>query len=351
MSQKNTQNDFVKTAVLAVGAGALLAAAGAIAKMTRQRRISLSGKTVLITGGSRGLGLILARLVSAEGARVALCARNADELARAKTDLIGRGAREADVQTFVCDVSDAHSIGQTVEAVQSVFGNVDVLINNAGTIQVGPMESMTEADYIEAFAIHFWAPYRFVEAVLPAMRQRGEGRIVNISSIGGLVRVPHLLPYCASKSALVGYSEGLRAELLRSGIFVTTVCPGLIRTGSPRNAFFKGQNVQEYAWFKLGDSLPFVSQSADAAGAEIIAALKNGDAFVVTSLPAKQMALAHGIFPGAVADALGVVNTFLPEPGGIGTQRKTGRESEGAVSLSPLTALTERAAADNNQIT
>src|SRR5204863_2590958 len=122
--------------------------------------------------------------------------------------------------------------------------------------------------------------------VMPDMRARREGRIVNISSIGGKVSVPHLLPYSASKFALVGLSEGLRAELAKDGIVVTTVCPGLMRTGSPRNAQFKGQHRAEYAWFTLSDSMPFFSQSAERAARQILSACRHGEAEVVLSLPA-----------------------------------------------------------------
>src|SRR5207302_995684 len=148
-----------------------------------------------------------------------------------------------------------------VDEVLDRFGRLHVLINNAGVIQVGPMEEMTLADYEDTMQTHFWAPLFTTLSVLPALRRQGEGRIVNISSIGGKIAVPHLLPYSASKFALTGFSEGLRAELLKDGIYVTTVCPGLMRTGSPRNADFKGQHRAEYAWFSISDSLPFFSMA------------------------------------------------------------------------------------------
>ena len=118
---------------------------------------------------------------------------------------------------------------------------------------------MTLADYQEAMSVHFAAPLIATMAVLPAMRAGGGGRIVNISSIGGKVPAPHMLPYVASKFALTGFSEGLRVELEKENIFVTTVCPGLFRSGSPRNAFFKGRYEDEYAWFATSDVLPVMS--------------------------------------------------------------------------------------------
>jgi len=211
------------------------------------------------------------------------------------------------------------------------------------------MDTMTEADFEEAMRLHFWAAYHLVQAVLPSMRGRKAGRIALISSIGGKVSVPHLLPYSTSKFALVGYSEGLRAELYREGIYVTTVCPGLIRTGSPRNALFKGQNEKEYTWFAISDSLPGISMSAEDTAAQIIDALVHGDAEVITSLPANGLSWLHGLMPGATADLLGEVNRFLPGPGGIGTGRRFGRESQTKIAPSILTALTERSAERNNE--
>src|SRR5204863_2185868 len=160
-------------------------------------------------------------------------------------------------------------------------GAIDVLVDNAGIIQVGPLETMTQEDFRRAMNTHFWGPLNTTLAVLPEMRRRKTGRIVNISSIGGKISIPHLVPYSASKFALVGLSEGLRAELAKDGISVTTVCPGLMTTGSPRNAFFKGQNQAEYAWFSISDALPGVAMNAEAAARAIIRACKRGDAEIV----------------------------------------------------------------------
>src|SRR5437764_8643165 len=229
----------------AAGAGALVAAR---ALYRRWQEYELKGKTVLITGGSRGLGLVLAREFAAEGARLALCARDAGELDRAREELEARGA---DVFTVTCDVTDRKQIEDTVLAVQMHFGTIDVLVNNAGVIQVGPMETMTHEDFERAMDVHFWAPLHATIAALPEMIRKRGGRIVNIASIGGKLAAPHLLPYNASKFALVGLSEGMRSELSRYGVLVTTVCPGLMRTGSHLHAQFKGKHRKEYTLFTL----------------------------------------------------------------------------------------------------
>ena len=315
--------------------------------LRKSSEYDFANKTVLITGGSRGLGLVLAREFSRERARVVICARDERELARAKFDLQNRGA---EVLALRCDVTNNAEVERMVAEIHDRFGSIDVLINNAGVIQVGPVEVMTRDDFDQAMRTHFWGPLNMIMAVLPEMRRRKEGRIVNISSIGGKISVPHLVPYNASKFALVGLSEGLRAELMKDHIAVTTVCPGLMRTGSPRNAEFKGRHRDEYAWFSISDALPLTSISAERAARQIIAAAKRGQAELVISVQAKVAVLFKSIFPELTADFLGTINKLLPEPGGIGKRRAKGKDSSSALSPSLLTTLNERAALRNNEV-
>ena len=331
---------------LTIGAGI---AAGIAATMLLRRRtpISFRGKTAFVTGGSRGLGLLIARDLLARGAKVAISARDADELARAAQQL---GASESNVLTIEADMTLRDEAENAVKQIEQHFGPVDVLVNNAGTISVGPVETMTIDDYRNSINTHFWGPYFTTMAVLPQMQRRQSGRIVNISSIGGKISVPHLLPYSVGKFALTGFSEGLRSELLKDKVYVTTVCPGLMRTGSPRNALFKGNNEAEYAWFSISDALPGLSMNANRAARQVVDACARGDSEVVLTVPAKVATLVHGIFPDVMVDVLGVVNRFLPSPGGIGTDVRTGKQSKSKASPSWLTALNERAAQENNQI-
>jgi NAD(P)-dependent dehydrogenase (short-subunit alcohol dehydrogenase family) len=313
----------------------------------RVLRYRFRDKVALITGGSRGLGLVMARELAQQGAKLAICARDAAELQRAAEDLKQRGA---EVLPLTCDITDRIQVERMVHDVVAQYGRIDVLINNAGVIQAGPLEAMDFSDFEEAMRVHFWGPLYTIQAALPEMRRRHEGRIVNISSIGGAISVPHLLPYCASKFALTGLSEGLHAELVKDGIVVTTVRPGMMRTGSPRNAKFKGRHRDEYTWFSISDSLPLISMSAERAARTILSACQRGDAQVTVSLPAKLAETFHGLFPGATADLMGLINRFLPGPGGIGTQQAKGSESTSRWSPSWLTFLTERAVARNNQL-
>jgi short-subunit dehydrogenase len=340
---KEQNKNALMIAALA-GAGAALAARAAVRRL---REYDLRGKVVIITGGSRGLGLVLAREFASEGARLAICARSTEELERARVDL---GKSGASVLAVPCDIRERSQVNEMVNVVRDHYGRVDVLVNNAGVIQVGPIEVMTVEDYEEAMNTHFWGPLYATLAVLPEMRKRHTGRIVNISSIGGKISVPHLVPYSASKFALVGLSEGLRAELQKDGISVTTVCPGLMRTGSPRNAYFKGQHRAEYAWFSISDALPVTAMQAERAARDIIAACKRGEAEITLSVQAQLAVRFHGLFPGLTADLLGLVNRLLPSPGGIGRLRAKGKDSQSAISPSWLTALNEAAAERNNEM-
>lgn len=330
--------------VAAIAAGAFTVAKFVWRKL---REYDLRDKTVLVTGGSRGLGLVLAREFAENGAQVAICARDEEELENARLDLQQRGA---EVMTVKCDVTSKSEVETMVNLVRERFGKIDVLVNNAGTIQVGPLEVMNRKDFKKAMKAHFWGPLNTILAVLPEMRERRDGRIVNISSVGGKIAAPHLVPYSASKFALVGLSKGLRAELQKDGIVVTTVCPGLMRTGSPRNANFKGKHRAEYAWFSISDSLPVTSIKAERAARQIVDACKQGRAELVITTQAKLAVTFDALFPEVSAEMMALVNHFLPGPGGIGEGSAKGRESTSSWSPSWLTTLTEEAALKNNEV-
>ncbi|HEX8330558.1 MAG TPA: SDR family oxidoreductase [Hymenobacter sp.] len=338
-----------KNWLLAAGLGA--ATLAATLWSNRRGSYDLSQRVVLITGGSRGLGLVLARQAVAEGARVAICARDEAELARARQDLLLAGAAEADVLTLARDITNETEVRTMVAEVETRLGPIDVLINNAGIIVGGPLDNMDTRDYEDTMAIHFWAPFHAMQAVLPSMRRRATGRIVNISSLGGKVALPHMAPYSASKFALVGLSEGFRAELRQHGISVTTVCPGLLRTGSPGHAMVKGQHKKEFAWFSIADSLPGFTLSAEQAARQIWNACRRGDGEIILSLPAKFLSAFHGLLPGTTTDILSWLNRALPATGesAAANVRRLGSESESEITRSPLTALTRKAARENNE--
>jgi NAD(P)-dependent dehydrogenase (short-subunit alcohol dehydrogenase family) len=292
---------------LAAGVGAVALARQAIRK---RRALSLHGKTALITGGSRGLGFEIAKQLADAGVRIAICARDIEELKHAETKL---KRRSGDVFILPADIGDRDSAESIVHSVIDRFGSLDILVNNAGIIGVGPLEDMQVEDFEKAMQIHYFGPLYLTLAALPGMRSRRSGRIVNIASIGGKISVPHMLPYCSSKFALVGLSEGLRVELQKDNIFVTTVCPGLMRTGGEKHAEFKSEDSVDQALFTFGATSPLTSIDVRAAARRIVEALKFGDTEVILSLQAKVVVLAHDLFPGLFADLSGAAARFLPQ--------------------------------------
>ena len=327
-------------------AGALLFVAWAIARVIRTHRFSLRDRVVLITGGSRGLGLVLARQICAAGGKVALIARDADELARAKADLAPRGGAVLTVQS---DLLEAGQIQSAVRQIIDRFGKIDVLINNAGIIEVGPFEHMAREDFERAMRLHFWAPFELISQIVPEMRTWGGGRIVNISSIGGKLAVPHLAPYSASKFALTGFSDALRAELARDNIRVTTVAPGMMRTGSHVNAKFKGKHDAEFTWFAASAGAPLISMNAERAARKILAACRRGQPSLTLTFAARTAILGNALFPNLTGYLMKFVNRFLPGAGGErGNQSWAGSQLR---RLTPnwVTRLADRATKKNNE--
>jgi short-subunit dehydrogenase len=227
-----------------------------------------------------------------------------------------------------------------------------MLINNAGIIQVGPLEHMTYADFHMAMNAHFWGALHCTEAVLPHMRRRRAGRIVNIASIGGLVAVPHLAPYTASKFALVGYSDAVRAEVAKDGIRVTTVCPGLMRTGSATmSALMKGRHEAEFAWFAALSSMPLVTIDARRAARKIVEAGRRGVPHLTITPQARLAAVVERLMPNTFARVMMMANRALPGPDRVwGEQSWPGRESRPAGLPRLFTLLSDRAAVRNNEL-
>jgi short-subunit dehydrogenase len=341
MATRHSLFGFVPLAVLGA------AACAAASLLRERRRIVFRDKTVVISGASRGLGLELARGFAGEGARVVLLAREREELRNVASEFGRHGDR---VLVLECDVRKQDEVRKSAAAIFERFGAVDVLVNNAGIIQVGPVEHMKLEDFIDAMEVHFWGPLYWMLEIVPRMKSRGQGRIVNIASIGGKVAVPHLLPYVASKFALVGLSEGLRAELVKDGIYVTTVCPGLMRTGSHLNALFKGRHEKEFALFSIANASPLLSTSSERAARKIIEACRYGRAEIFITPQARLLHLANSLFPGLIAESLGLIGRALPGASGAeGDILKRGWESRSRLAPSLLTRPADRAATRNKE--
>lgn len=335
-------NAWTRGLLLGVGTAAVARVAG-----RRTRRMDLNGAVVVISGGSRGLGLALARDFARHGARIVLLARDDQELARAREDVMRFGN---EVLALPCDVRFAPEIERAIREVVSAYGRVDVLVNAAGVIQVAPFEHITNADFDESLGVHVWGPLHLMRAVLPHMP--AGGRIVNISSIAGLVAVPHLLPYTTGKFALRGLSDGLRSELIRRGIYVTTVCPGLMRTGSHVNARFKGRREEEFTWFALGAAFPLLSTSAPKAARKIVAACREGRPQLIITPQARLFHLLDAVAPNTTARLVGIAARLLPAPADAeGDRERPGWQSRSAAAPSMLTRLADRNIGRNNELT
>jgi short-subunit dehydrogenase len=273
-------------------------------------RFSYRDKIALITGGSRGLGLQIAREICARGGKVALLARDTDELSRAKSELDRFGT---DVLTIQCDLLESAQIQSAVQQTLQHFRRIDILINNAGMIEVGPLAHLQLKDFDRAMRLHFWAPYILQLLVVPQMRVRGGGRIVNISSIGGRIAVPHMAAYSASKFALAGFSDAIRPELAIDNISVTTVTPGLMRTGSHVHATFKGDHAAEYKWFDWSRKIPFASISVERAARKIVKACQSGKPVLVMPFSAYLLIVKNALFPNLFARIMRMFNRSLPQ--------------------------------------
>ena len=328
------------------GAGALLVSAWIASRAIRRALYTLRDKVVLISGGSRGLGLVLARHICGQHGNVALIARDREELTRAKADLASRNGK---VLTIECDLLDRAQIRGAVRTVIDRLGKIDILINNAGIIEVGPFDHMNREDFDRAMQLHFWAPHELVSQVVPEMRLWGGGRIVNISSIGGKVAMPHLAPYSASKFALTGFSDAIRAELARDNIHVTTVAPGLMRTGSHVNAKFRGKHDAEFAWFSASAGAPLISMGADRAARKILAACRRGQPSLTLTFAARGAIVGNALFPNLTGYLMKIVNRFLPDAAGENGGRSRAGSDLPRRTPEWVTRLADRATKENNE--
>ncbi|HEX7087052.1 MAG TPA: SDR family NAD(P)-dependent oxidoreductase [Vicinamibacterales bacterium] len=327
-------------------AAAALAAGAAVRRLWRSRHLlPLDGRTVIVTGGARGLGLLLAREFGRHGATVAICSRTPSELENAARDLRGRGIP---THAAPCDVTDREQVYRFVDDVVGTTGRLDVLVNNAGVIAMTPFAHTTPADFERSLATHFWGPLYTILAARPHLR-RTRGRILNISSIGGRVSVPHLLPYCAGKFALVGLSEGLRAELAREGIVVTTATPGLMRTGSHLRVQLRGRHEREALFFGAAVATPLTSKNAGRAARELVRACREGRAHATPGIQARLAEIVNIVMPELTAVLRDAATRVLPAPAGDGRGQQARMSHEVGFSwLAPL--MPQDAARRNNEV-
>jgi short-subunit dehydrogenase len=291
---------------------------------------------------------LLAREFAAHGAKVALLARSRDELERAAAELSAAGAA---VAAFPCDVRVREQVTEALAQAEAAHGPVEILVNNAGIIQAGPFEHLELADFQDSLDVHFWGSLYTMLEVLPRMRNRGSGRIVNIVSVGGRIGVPHLASYCAGKFALAGLSESLQAEVRQDGVTVTTVYPGLMRTGSHVQASFKGRHRDEYRWFALAGAFPIATIDGERAARRIVAACRRGDRTLILTPAARIGVAANGLAPELQARVVAEGARLLPRPtGDRGDAPRLGVEAREGALPGWVTTLSDAASRRNNEL-
>ena len=322
-----------------------LAGAAAMAWLVAQRHAgALTNKLVVVTGGSRGLGLLLAREFAEAGARVVIMARDAEELDSAAADLRACGV---EVDTHVCDVTQRDAVRQAVFDIHSVHGPIDVLVNNAGVLHIGPSPAMTHDDMRASMDTNFWGAVNMIDAVLPGMLDRKDGRIVNICSVGGVSPVPFMLPYSASKAALNGYSLNLGYDLAPHGISVTVVHPFVMRTGGPVNGVYRGGSRRGlYAAMSLADENAALSVSPRRVARKVVRATAARDSIVFIGWRTRIVSVLQGVMPRALAAVYRTVARALPQS--TSRNGESGRRMAGQLE-GGWQRIAERSRAKNNQ--
>jgi NAD(P)-dependent dehydrogenase (short-subunit alcohol dehydrogenase family) len=190
---------------------------------------SLNGKVALVTGGSRGIGLAIARALVHDGVQVAVTGRGAAHLSAARPKIEAAGPGK--VETLQADVRRQDEVARAVDATAARFGGLDILINNAGIGIFADVATMTAEQWSEVIDTNLTGVYHACHAALPHLKKRGAGYIVNISSLAGKNPFVHGAAYCASKAGLNAFSEALMQEVRYDNIRVSYVCPGSVATG------------------------------------------------------------------------------------------------------------------------
>lgn len=309
----------------------------------------MSRPLALVAGASRGLGLLVAGELAARGHDLAICSRDADSLARAKAQL-EREHPGTRVLTVTCDVSDEQQVNALVEQVEDELGPVEVAIHVAGIIQVGPWTATRHEHFEQAVDVMLWGPVNLALAVTPRMVQRGRGRFGVVTSIGGKISPPRLLPYSVAKFGAVGLTEGLSAELAGTGVTATTIIPGLMRTGSHTAATFFGDPACQYAWFAPSASLPVLAIPAEQAARQMVRAVLAGKPVAHIGWLSHLGSRAHGVAPEVTLRALGLASRLLPR--GDDPEVVDGREARRRLAsplVDRLTTLGDRAGRHTNE--
>lgn len=274
----------------------------------------LSGTTVVITGATSGIGRETAREFAKAGSKVVVAGRRKERLLELVSEIEEKGGQALAVQT---DVADQAQVEKLIERTVEHFGRVDVLVNNAGVAIASRFEEMSLDDFRRLMDVNFWGAVFACRAVVPQMRkQRGGGVILNVSSIFGKRGMPFETAYCASKFALAGFSEALRAELMSEGVDVCTIFPGAVQT-----------EIFDAAANNTGLELPsYVPKfPADQMAKLIVQTARFPQAEVVAAFDAQAINIAKTVAPVLMDLALGWSVPFIE---GMRRGKQTGGQSD-----------------------
>jgi NAD(P)-dependent dehydrogenase (short-subunit alcohol dehydrogenase family) len=246
----------------------------------------LKGKVAFVTGAASGIGLALAKRFATEGMKVVLADIEADALEKAEAEVASSGAETLAVE---CDVSSAESVVAAEERAIEVFGAVHVLCNNAGVSPIGDLDTSTADDWEWGIGVNLMGVVHGIQAFVPGMKQRGQGgHVVNTASLAGIVPLPSLGVYTASKYAVVGISEILNLELAAHGIGVSVLCPSFVNTSLPSSTRNRPPGMGETAEFPefLATALKGAMDPADVAD-HVVKAIRAGNLYIMTHADAK----------------------------------------------------------------
>lgn len=274
---------------------------------------------VVVTGGGRGLGYAIAREFLARGCKLAIGSRDGEAIARAVAEFRLRGG---EVYGTACDASDPAQVQAFIAGVIERFGHIDVLVNNAGQVFFGPAAELRAEDLEAAIRNIFWVHFWPTMTVLPHMRARGFGRIVNITSLAGKIPLPHHAAYVAGKHAATGWSETLTIELRKEGILVSTITPPALDDGAPLHTHFNGDEEEEFKWFTRALTSRWTATHTDRAARVVVDAARHGDRQRAISPGSWLAARLHGLAPSLMTHFWARFDRLLPPPGPPGQTSK-----------------------------
>lgn len=259
----------------------------------------LLGKWCMITGAASGIGRATAEALQAEGARLVLCDVRKEAVDQLAEDLRVRG----DVLSYAVDVGLLPQMERLRDWLAQQVGVVDVLINCAGILKTGGYEETSFDDWHQVMDVNFWGALHSIKLLVPQMVERGSGGVVNVASASGVVGFSKLTAYSTSKFALVGFSEALRAELTGTGVTVSTICPGLVRTPIARNSSLPPEECRE-----IEDLLERKGVAPEKVAQAVLAAIVKGTPLVHVGTDAKLLSIASRLFPGRASQWLAGVS-------------------------------------------